>query len=124
MSRYSERPDVSFWPARCSNDACDQSRGDGKGFFRHGHYISRARGSRIPRFLCRECRHTVSSQTFDRTYRLRRPDLDDEIRDAMARGTSLRGIARELGINRKTVSRRLRRAREMRGAADRETAVN
>lgn len=100
-----------FWPPWCPNSVCRQSSSsDRSGFFRHGYYSSHARHHRIPRFLCRSCRTTMSSQTFDRTYRLRRPELDDAIEREVARGTSLRGVARTLGINRKTVTRRLRRS--------------
>jgi len=110
MKRRGTSHQSGFWPSRCPNEDCEQSSSsDAKGFFRHGYYMSQARRGFIPRFLCRACRRTVSSQTFDRTYRLRRPDLDAVIREAMSRGQSMRGVARELGINRKTVSRRLRR---------------
>lgn len=111
MSHASSDGLSGFWPPRCPNSNCRQSASsDRGGFFRHGYYSSHAREHRIPRFLCRSCRTTMSSQTFDRTYRLRRPELDDAIEREVARGTSLRGVARTLGINRKTVTRRLRRA--------------
>lgn len=111
MSHASSDVLSGFWPPRCPNSACRQSASsDRGGFFRHGYYSSHARQHRIPRFLCRSCRTTMSSQTFDSTYRLRRPELDDAIEREVARGTSLRGVARTLGINRKTVTRRLRRA--------------
>lgn len=53
----------------------------------------------------------MSSQTFDSTYRLRRPELEHAIIREIAQGSSLRRVAQVLGINRKTVSRRLFRAR-------------
>jgi len=53
----------------------------------------------------------MSSQTFDSTYRLRRPELEHAIIREIAQGSSLRRVALVLGINRKTVSRRLFRAR-------------
>lgn len=111
MSHASSEAVNGFWPPRCPNPACHLSAAsDRGGFFRHGYYSSQAREHRIPRFLCRSCRTTMSSQTFDSTYRLRRPELDDAIEREVARGTSLRGVARTLGINRKTVTRRLRRS--------------
>lgn len=111
MSHVSSDGLSGFWPPRCPNSNCRQSASsDRSGFFRHGYYSSHAREHRIPRFLCRSCRTTMSSQTFDRTYRLRRPELDVAIEREVARGTSLRGVARALGINRKTVTRRLRRS--------------
>ncbi|HKY32036.1 MAG TPA: hypothetical protein VJV23_05820 [Candidatus Polarisedimenticolia bacterium] len=104
----------TFWPPFCPNLECQQagsSRRDG--FFRHGHYRTRLHGRRIPRFLCRSCRRTMSSQTFDTTYRLRMPELDQAISDELARGSSLRRVAQVLCINRKTVTRRLNRARRL-----------
>lgn len=124
MSHASSDVLSGFWPPRCPNSACRQSASsDRGGFFRHGYYSSHAREHRIPRFLCRSCRTTMSSQTFDSTYRLRRPELDDAIEREVARGTSLRGVARTLGINRKTVTRRLRRAGAMKSAETSETRV-
>ncbi len=111
----------SFWPPFCPNPSCPQAaRGERGGFLRHGHYTTRTRSIRIPRFLCRRCRRTMSSQTFDETYRLRRPDLEAAILQEVGRGYSLRQVARTLGINRKTVSRRLRRVRDREGAEFRE----
>jgi len=101
-----------FWPPHCPNPECAQASSAQKaGFFRHGHYTTRMHGRRVPRFLCRVCRRTMSSQTFDSTYRLRRPELEHAIIKEIAQGSSLRRVAQVLGINRKTVSRRLFRAR-------------
>lgn len=102
----------TFWPPFCPNKGCAQATTARRGgFFRHGHYRTRVHGRRIPRFLCRSCRRTMSSQTFDITYRLRMPELEQAIMDEISRGSSLRRVAEVLQINRKTVSRRLRRAR-------------
>jgi transposase-like protein len=104
-----------FWPPYCPNTGCIQARHPrGDGFLRHGYYSTRLRGDRIPRFLCKSCRRTMSSQTFDETYRLRMPELEDAIRKEVDRGISMRRVAEVLGINRKTVSRRLRRAERLR----------
>jgi len=114
----------TFWPPYCPNDGCEQaSAGRRGGFFRHGHYRTQLNGRRIPRFLCRSCRRTMSSQTFDVTYRLRMPELEQAILDEIARGSSLRRVAEVLQINRKTVSRRLRRARDGQAAAARSVMV-
>jgi transposase-like protein len=103
---------TSFWPPHCPNPGCEQANSARRGgFFRHGHYRTQVHGRRIPRFLCRSCRRTMSSQTFDETYRLRMPELEQAILDEISRGSSLRRVAEVLQINRKTVSRRLRRAR-------------
>lgn len=101
-----------FWPPYCPNPECRKVERPAKaGFARHGHYSTRIEGRRIPRFICRNCRRTMSSQTFAETYRLRHPDLDEAILKQMAIGLSLRKVARILGVNRKTITRRLIRAR-------------
>jgi len=115
ISRSSETE--SFWPPCCPNPECSQAGASGqRGFFRHGYYVTRVRGRRVPRFLCRICRRTMSSQTFNATYRLRRPELDEAILHELAHGYSLRRVAQILGINRKTVSRRLLRSRLQAGS--------
>ncbi|HEY3175696.1 MAG TPA: LuxR C-terminal-related transcriptional regulator [Candidatus Polarisedimenticolia bacterium] len=102
----------TFWPPCCPNRECPQADSpERNGFFRHGHYVTRTRGRRIPRFLCRACRRTMSSQTFNSTYRLRKPELENAILQELAQGASMRRVAEILGINRKTVSRRLMRVR-------------
>ena len=116
---YTQRDADEFWPPRCTNPNCVQSSEPRKaGFFRHGHYTTRIQGRRVPRFLCRYCRRTMSSQTFDSSYRLRRPDLEHAIIREIAQGASLRRVAQVLGINRKTVSRRLYRVRRQSEIAD------
>lgn len=64
----------------------------------------------------------MSSQTFDASYRLRRPYLEEAIIREIAQGASLRRVAQVLGINRKTVSRRLFRARRQTPPVDATTA--
>lgn len=114
---------ASFWPPHCPNRECAQATQPRRsGFFRHGHYTTHALGRRIPRFLCRSCRRTMSSQTFDASYRLRRPYLEEAIIREIAQGASLRRVAQVLGINRKTVSRRLFRARRQTPPVDATTA--
>lgn len=106
------RVENGFWPPYCPNVTCLQTGSDRSGgFLRHGYYSRHACNGRVPRFICRRCRRTMSSQTFAESYRLRHPDLEEAILRQMAQGGSLRSIARILGVNRKTVSRRLARAR-------------
>lgn len=111
------RESEAFWPPYCPNPECNKTGVSGRagqtGFFRHGYYVTRFGRKRVPRFLCRGCRRTMSSQTFHASYRLRRPDLEHAILREIAQGASLRRVAQVLGVNRKTVSRRLIRARRM-----------
>ena len=75
----------------------------------HGWYTTRRKGS-VQRFRCRKCHLTVSTQTFDPTYRLQKSGtVDAAICQQVAAGKPVRQIARALGINRKTVYHRIRR---------------
>jgi len=113
--RNPSRDKDAFWPPYCPNPDCTHAAqgqtSTRPGFFRHGYYVTRFGTKRVPRFLCRACRRTMSSQTFHVSYRLRRPDLEHAILREIAQGASLRRVAQVLGVNRKTVSRRLSRAR-------------
>src|SRR5688500_7234572 len=106
---------VGFWPPFCPNVGCEQPvvarRG---GCFWHGYYSYRVYGRQIRSSLYSSCRRTMSSQTFVETDRLRMPGLQSAILEEIARGSSLRHVAQVLRINRKTVSRRLKRVSQQR----------
>jgi hypothetical protein len=62
---------------------------------RYGSYRRQVSPSLIPRFRCRHCRRTFSSQTFSTTYWLRRPDLIVPIFQRLLACSGYRQIARE-----------------------------
>ncbi|HZI94163.1 MAG TPA: hypothetical protein VFE84_07950, partial [Patescibacteria group bacterium] len=76
---------------------------------RHGRYFSAALGRSIPRFRCKACRRTFSYCTFRYSYRQKKPHLDAAVMRLLCSGVSLRGAARLLEVNRKTVPRKLER---------------
>jgi hypothetical protein len=61
----------------------------------------------VTRFRCRGCRRTFSFTTFRYAYRQKKPHLDAALLELVCSGVSLRGAARLLSINRKTVTRKL-----------------
>jgi len=90
----------------CPWDACASRRRDGPGFSysRCGYYSARLR-SQVPRFRCRVCLRTFSSQTFSRWYYAKRPEIVASVAARLGRGFSLRRIARDLECAASTVSR-------------------
>jgi transposase-like protein len=65
-----------FVPPHCPRTTCP-SHGSATGWrwIRYGTYTRRCQPRTIPRFRCRHCRATFSSQTFSTTYYLKRPEL-------------------------------------------------
>ena len=59
----------------------------------------------VQRFQCKSCKKTQSKRTNSKNYRLRKQHLEKKITALYCERMSLRGIARVLKINRKTVNR-------------------
>ena len=74
------------------------------GFYRR----SVLRGRRVQRFKCKSCGIYFSSQTFARTYRQRRPDLNEKVRVLLSSQVSQRRCAKVLGISKNTVVQKFR----------------
>lgn len=67
------------------------------------------RPDRIQRFLCKRCGRKFSSQTLHMTYREKKPHLDQQVFRLLTIGVSQRGAAYALGVDPKTVARKLDR---------------
>ncbi len=95
----------SFRPPFCPRPDCDFHRNSrGWRYIRWGTYTRTSpRVRTIVRFRCSQCRATFSSQTFQTTYWLRRPELLATIGEAMVAGSGLRQIARSLRCSVTTV---------------------
>lgn len=101
---------MSFSPPFCPHRHCRDNRHPRPGFARrHGGFFSASRGRLVPRYRCRGCRRTFSYSTFRYAYRQKKPHVDAALLGLLCSGVSLRGAARLLAINRKTVTRKLRR---------------
>jgi len=101
--------DPDFVPPRCPNAECpahDPSRPFT--YRRCGSFVRRVDRTRVQRFLCTVCSRSFSSQTFRLDYRLQRPDTLAPIFAALCSKTTLRKTARNLGLGREHVARRLR----------------
>jgi uncharacterized protein YlaI len=73
---------------------------------RHGFYKTRWNAQPVRRYLCTRCQRTVSTRTFRRSYRQKRPDLNEPIFFWYSSGTTQRRMAVGLKTNRKTVVRK------------------
>lgn len=108
--------DAGFVPPRCPFSSCPAHLpGKTPGAFdyrRRGSYRRRLDGLVVQRFRCSTCLRSFSSQTFRLDYRLRRPDTLLPVFTALHSKTTLRKTARNLGLGRAHVARRIRRLAE------------
>lgn len=101
--------DPDFVPPRCPQAECaSHGRKQGFSFRRRGTYVRGVDGKRVQRFQCTVCYRSFSSQTFRLDYRLGRPDTLAPIFAALCSKTTLRKTARNLGLGREHVARRMR----------------
>lgn len=102
-----------FNPPRCPIEWCGAVSTKDEPFFqRWGSYAVMCKGCRIPRFRCRECKRTFSTQTFRMDYREKRPDLNVEIVKRFCSRAGLRQTSFVLRISLKTVIKKLKKIGE------------
>lgn len=101
----------TFSPPHCPNPNCLHHNGlhPHWRFKRCGYFWSHCQRRRIPRFLCRCCRRSFSSQTFAATYWLKRPDILPQLVTKTTGCMANRQIARDLGVAPTTIDRQLAR---------------
>jgi transposase-like protein len=101
-------------PSRCPNPRCRhhvrRSRSPARRFYWRKGSFPRRRAAAVRRYQCRACGQHFSDQTFRGDYREKRPDYDLTLLALQRRGASIRAAARLMGIDRRTVARRFRRA--------------
>ena len=76
---------------------------------RFGYFWRQARPHRIRRYRCKHCRVTFSSQTFDTTYYLKRPDILPLLMTKTSGGMANRQIADDLHVSPTTIDNQLNR---------------
>ena len=67
---------------------------------------TRKRGKKTQRFQCKTCKTLFTKRNFLNEYREKKPELDSKIRQLYVEGMTLRGIARYLNCDYKTVIRK------------------
>src|SRR5262245_913844 len=98
-----------FIPPFCPHVDCIAHRSKGKGFVRNGTYRRKHDPKRIPRFRCRDCKHTCSRQTFSTTYYSKRPELLVAVASGLAACSAHRQIARSVHCAKTSVTRNAER---------------
>jgi hypothetical protein len=98
-------------PPHCPNDACPYHKPGNPlwRFKRAGFFLRKGDGRRVQRFRCDTCRRYFSTQTFDLTYWLKRPDLLRPTFFRLVGCSGHRQIAREFGVSPQTVLRQAAR---------------
>lgn len=86
----------------CHNPECNSSRTKKAGFFHRS-----SDGKTVQRHKCLACGHTFSEATGTPEFGQNKRQLNPVILALLASGNSLNRTARNLGINRKTISRKL-----------------
>ena len=102
--------DPRFRPPFCPWPKCRFHR-DERGFswvFR-GTYQRKAKPHEIRRFQCRGCRRGFSTQTFDTTYYLKRPDIQQPLFHMLVACTAFRQGGRSLSVEGSTLERQASR---------------
>ena len=102
--------DPGFVPPFCPLPACPNHR-DPRGFdcVRTGTYSRKCEPTTIQRFRCCTCRKGFSTQTFDTTYYLKRPDLQRPLFDALTNCSAFRQLGRAFGVAHSTLQRQASR---------------
>lgn len=93
-----------FVPPHCPRTDCRYHRSAaGWRWIRYGTYTRRCEPREVPRFRCRHCGMTFSTQTFSTTYFLKRPELLEPLFHRLLAGSGLRQITREARCAHSTV---------------------
>jgi transposase-like protein len=105
-----ETHDRRFEPPHCPRPTCPHHRNpSGRWWTKAGHFDRLARPRRIRRFRCRTCGRWFSTQTFDTTYWLKRPDIQRTIFRRLVECSGFRQVARGLDVVHSTVLRQSER---------------
>ena len=100
-----------FVPPHCPNHNCKYHKGSTRSwnYIRRGFYYRKTKPHCIPRFTCKHCGRSFSSQTFSCTYWQKLPNLDRQIMLKTVGGMCNRQIARDLRVSPSTVDRHVAR---------------
>ncbi len=101
--------DTGWHPPHCPNPNCkyhNEIHPDWS-YRKHGFYTRRIKPHRIQRFTCHHCGRYFSTQTFDVTYWLKRPDVLRRLMTKTTGGMANRQIATDLMAGSTTVDRQL-----------------
>jgi transposase-like protein len=101
---------MTFLPIFCPKPSCPSRHvGLAFRFKRRGLYSRKCDGRKVQRYQCLVCCRSFSLQTFRTDYRWQKPGLHFRVFEGLVSKTSLRQMARILGVRRPTIERRFRR---------------
>ena len=98
---------MRFRPRACPRPGCPSLRSGHHRWRYKGFFVRACDGRSVQRFLCLECQHTFSTQTFRLDYRLKKPLLHHALFGPLVSKVTHRQAARILGCTRRTLARRL-----------------
>ena len=102
--------DPEFEPPFCPRPTCPHHRDPQGAWYRlYGTYQRKAEPTVIRRFKCKTCRREFSTQTFDTTYFLKRPDLQQPLFHGLVCCSGFRQLARAWGVAHSTLQRQASR---------------
>ena len=102
--------DKGFVPPHCPNPDCrHHADPEGWRYGPFGWFERKAKPRRIRRFRCRTCRRTFSTQTFDPTYYLKRPELQAPLFEGLVACSGFRQLGRSLKASGVTMQRQSER---------------
>lgn len=100
---------MGFLTRICPNPSCSYAQRNRKRFYQNrGTFLCKWSGQRIPRYRCCGCGKSFSTSTFKKTYRQKKPYLNQPVYEFYCSGTTQRRLAKVLRINRKTVAAKFR----------------
>lgn len=76
-------------------------------YIKRGYYKTKYNGQKVPRYQCRRCKKLFGSRTHLPNYRHKKPKMNQLIYRWYCSGTTQNRIAKNLGLHRRTVSRKL-----------------
>ncbi|MHA7838904.1 MAG: transposase, partial [bacterium] len=93
-------------PPFCPRPTCESRKNPGHWRYKKkGFFFRSQKPCRVQRYVCHHCGRNFSSQTFETSYWLRRPDLLAPVFQRLLACSALRQIARELEVSHSTIQR-------------------
>lgn len=91
----------------CPNRSCKYHHPPGHRFYvKKGYFTTQWNHQKVPRYRCRNCGKSFSSHTFYRTYRQKKPYLNEPLFSLYTSATTQRRLAQFFGVNLKTIVRK------------------
>ena len=82
----------------CPNEACEYHQNPiYRFYYKHGTYTTK-RGIKTSRLKCKKCGRTFTDNIYERSYRQKKPDINEMLLHMLCSGMTLRRIARTLKV--------------------------